>query len=64
MKRRIEIHLLPYFGRRRLGGITRDDVTAYITHRQQEGIVAVRGARKGERIGDVSNAEINRSCKS
>ena len=29
-------------------------------HRQKEGIVAARGERKGERISDVSNAEINR----
>ena len=40
--------------------ITTADVRAYIAHRQAAGIVATRGERKGERIGDVSNAEINR----
>ena len=60
---RIGNHLLPYFGARRLVGITRDDVTAYVAHRQAEGIVAVKGERRGQRIGDVSNGEINRELQ-
>lgn len=32
-------------------------------HRQQQGIVAAKGPRKGERISDVSNAEINRELQ-
>lgn len=59
-KRRIVLHLEPYFGGRRMASITTADVLAYIDQRRKEGIVAGRGQRKGERIGDVSNAEINR----
>jgi integrase len=62
-ERRIEKHLSPYFGGRRLVGITAPDVTAYVAHRQEQGIVAVRGPRKGERVADVSNAEINRELQ-
>jgi integrase len=58
--RRIRLHLQPYFSGRRMAGITTDDVRAYIAHRREQGIVATRGKRQGERIGDVSNAEINR----
>ena len=32
----------------------------YIAHRQAQGIIGAKGKRKGERLGDVSNAEINR----
>lgn len=63
VRRRIDIHLIPFFGGRRLVGITRDDVTAYIAHRKKQGIVAHRGKRKGERTGDVSNGEINRELQ-
>ena len=63
VRRRVEKHLLPYFGGRRLAGITRDDVTAHIAHRQRQGIVASRGKRKGERIANVSNGEINRELQ-
>ena len=63
VKRRVEKHLRPYFGGRRLSSITTADVRAYVAHRQTQGIVAVRGARTGERIGDVSNAEINRELQ-
>lgn len=45
---------------RRMASITTTDARAYIAHRQEHGIVAHRGRRKSERIGDVSNAEINR----
>jgi integrase len=60
LERRIEKHLAPYFGRRRMASITTADVRAFIAHRQTQGVVAVRGPRTGTRIGDVSNAEINR----
>jgi integrase len=60
VRRAIDKHLRPYFGDRRMAGVTTADVTAYIAHRQREGIVAVAGKRKGERIGDVSNGQINR----
>jgi integrase len=59
VQRRFDKHLLPYFGTRKLAGITRDDVIAYIRHRQQQGIVN----RHGERRNDVSNAEINRELQ-
>ena len=61
--RRITKHLTPVFGGRRLVGIKTADVVAYIVHRQQQGIVAHKGPRKGERVGDVSNAEINRELQ-
>jgi integrase len=57
--RRIVKHLMPVFGGRRLVGIKTDDVLKYIIHRQAQGIVN----RKGERISDVSNAEVNRSLQ-
>lgn len=60
VQRRIMKHLTPYFGGRRMSSMTTADVRAYIAHRQEQGIVAHKGPRKGERIGDVSNAEINR----
>lgn len=60
LQRRIDKHLKPYFTGRRMASITTTDVRAYVPHRQAQGIVAVRGKHNGERIGDVSNAEINR----
>jgi integrase len=60
LERRIRKHLYPFFGGRRMSTITAADVRAYITHRQAQGIIASRGQRQGERIGDVSNGEINR----
>ena len=62
-KRRLDKHLLPFFGGRRLIGITTSDVTAFIAHRKAQGIVAVRGPHKGTRLSDVSNAEINRELQ-
>lgn len=61
--RRIAKHLTPVFGGRRLVGIKTADVSAYIVHRQTQGIIAHKGPRKGERISDVSNAEINRELQ-
>ena len=43
-----------------MASISTADVLAYVDRRQKQGIVAARGERKGERISDVSNAEINR----
>jgi len=63
VERRINKHLLPFFGGRRMAGITVDDVRRYIAHRKEQGIVASRGERKGERVADVSNAEINRELQ-
>jgi integrase len=60
LERRVTKHLTPFFTGRRMASITTADVRAYIAHRQEQGIVAAKGQRKGERIGDVSNAEINR----
>ncbi len=60
LERRIRLHLEPFFGGRKITSITPSDVRAYVAHRQEAGIVAARGEKKGERIGDVSNAEINR----
>lgn len=63
LRRRIEKHLAPFFGGRRMAGINAAEITAYIAHRQQQGIVAWKGTRKGERIADVSNTEINHELK-
>jgi integrase len=60
LQRRLTKHLTPYFVGRRMASITTSDVNNYIAHRQRVGIIAVRGPRKDERVGDVSNAEINR----
>lgn len=60
LERRITKHLTPYFSGRRMASITTTDIRAYIAHRQTIGIVATRGPREGERVRDVSNAEINR----
>jgi integrase len=59
VERRITKHLTPYFGNRRMAGITAADVRAYVTHRQRQGIVN----RGGQRRADVSNAEINRELQ-
>jgi integrase len=63
VKRRITKHLMPYFGGRRMASIKTADVAKYILHRQQQGIVAINGTRKGQRVADVSNAEINRELQ-
>jgi integrase len=60
VRRRIEKHLTPYFGGAKMANITTADVRAYVAHRQTEGVVSAKGKRKGERLRDVSNAEINR----
>jgi len=60
LERRLTKHLKPFFGGRRMSTITAADVRTYVTQRLEQGIVAARGKRKGERISDVSNAQINR----
>jgi integrase len=60
VRRRIEKHLTAYFAGRRMADITTGHVRDYIAHRQQQGVVAHKGKQAGQRIGDVSNAEINR----
>jgi integrase len=59
VRRRIDKHLRSYFGNRRILGIARDDVVKFIAFRQGQGVTN----RKGERVGDVSNAEINRELQ-
>lgn len=60
VERRVKKHLTPYFEGCKMANVTTSDVRAYIAHRQEQGILSAKGRRKGERIGDVSNAEINR----
>ena len=43
-----------------MANLSASDMRAFVAHRQKQGIVAVKGKRKGERVSDVSNAEINR----
>ncbi len=64
VERRLRLHLTPYFGGRRLVGITSDDVTAFIAKRQDDTIVTrkVRDAEPEQRK-PVSNAEINRELQ-
>jgi integrase len=59
VRRRVEKHLRPYFGGRRLASITTADVRAYIAHRQQIGVIG----RDGGRRADVSNAQLNRELQ-
>ena len=63
LRRRITKHLTPFFGGRRMAGITAADILTYVARRQQQGIVAWKGRRRGERIADVSNTEINHELK-
>jgi hypothetical protein len=58
--RRIRKHLLPCFGGRRLASTMTGVVSRYVRHRQEQGVISVNGPRTGERVRDVSNAEINR----
>ena len=74
--RRIKLHLQPYFGGRRLVGITSDDVRRYVAKRKKD-VIVVRKARKArldaegkviepevpEVTKPVSNAEINRELQ-
>ncbi|HEX5474971.1 MAG TPA: tyrosine-type recombinase/integrase [Vicinamibacterales bacterium] len=57
-ERRVRLHLLPFFGGRRIASIAEADVQAFVAHRREQGIV-----RKGERARDVSNGEINRELQ-
>jgi integrase len=73
VQRRIDKHLTPFFGGRRLVGITKGDVVAYVAKRQGDTIV-VRKARTitnadGTKsqvpavVKPVSNGEINRELQ-
>jgi integrase len=73
VRRRIRLHLLPYFGGRRMASITSADVTAYIAKRQKDSIIT-RKARTvtvddgteqllPEQRKSVSTAEINRELQ-
>ena len=63
LKRRIEKHLTPFFGGRRMAGIDAADIGAYVAHRQQQGIVGWKGKRWASASGrqqqrDQPRAEI------
>jgi integrase len=73
VERRIEKHLKPFFGNRRMASITTSDIREYIASRQKENTVARKAytftARDGtvhhvaeqrRTIAGVSNGEINR----
>jgi integrase len=67
VRSRIDNHLMPFFGRHRLAGITASDVLAYIAARQKQGIVRERrgadGSATTERVRDLANASINRELE-
>jgi integrase len=56
-ERRIKKHLTPFFTGRRMALITTADVRKFIAVRQEQGVVH---HRTGQRIRDVTNAELNR----
>ena len=58
LERRIRLHLLPYFGGRRLSSITTADVNAFILKRQKDVMVVGEDDERHERR--YSNGEINR----
>jgi hypothetical protein len=73
LERRIDKHLQPYFGGRRMASITTADVRNYIAHRQEQTEVVRRAYEVKKKDGStrkvpeqrrsikgVSNAEINR----
>lgn len=73
VQRRLRLHLLPYFGGRRMAGITAADVTAFIAKRQADTIVTHKAHTVTLDDGTtqdvpaatkpVSNAEINRELQ-
>ena len=58
LERRIRLHLVPYFGGRRLAMISTPDVNAFILKRQKDVMVVGEGDDRQER--KYSNGEINR----
>ncbi len=73
LERRIEKHLTPYFGGRRMASITTADVRAYVAARQAQTVMTKKGYELKRKDGSVvtvapqeretgapSNAEINR----
>jgi integrase len=69
VRRRIKLHLMPYFEGRRLVGITSADITAYIAKRQTDTIVTRKAyTDSAEQLvpaetKPVSNGEINRELQ-
>ena len=68
VRRRIRLHLMPYFGDRRLIAITSADITAYIAKRQTDTIVtrqalSIRPTAVPAETKPVSNGEINRELQ-
>jgi integrase len=69
VQRRLKLHLIPFFGGRRMAGITAADITGFIAKRQGN-VITVRKARvldDGTEVPaltkPVSNAEINRELQ-
>jgi integrase len=58
VQRRLDLHLTPYFGGRRMASITTWDVRAYIAKRQSQVRVVGKGDDQREKL--VSAGEINR----
>jgi excisionase family DNA binding protein len=58
LERRVRLHLLPYFGGRRLASITTADVNAFILKRQKDVMIVGEDDQREERR--YSNGEINR----
>lgn len=58
LERRIRLHLLPYFGGRRLTSITTADVNAFILKRQKDVMMVGEAEERQQRR--YSNGEINR----
>jgi len=56
VQRRLDLHLLPWFGERRMASLTTSDVRAYIVKRQADMVKT----RSGQAARPVSNAQINR----
>jgi integrase len=68
VERRIEKHLAPYFGGRRMAGISAADVVAYVAKRQADVVVTRRahvedGVEVPAVTRPVSNGEVNRELQ-
>jgi integrase len=62
-KRRLE-RVARFFGpMTRMAGITPTHLQKFVTWRQEVGIVPISGPRKGQRVKDVSGADINRDLR-
>jgi integrase len=58
VRMRLDRHLRPFFGGRRMATLTTSDVRAYVAHRQAQRRIIGKGEHQQER--QVSNGEINR----